>query len=157
MHSARSVRKKRRTRRERTALTHEHCTAPHRQVGTCTHTIHAYMHTCIRAYMHAARNKRSAAEQNAARDARVHTNPHVYIVAMWISLDSQDEGSQEVCVPSSLRVRPYSSAASRSSQSWVQRDTLASYITQHKDFSVYAIQYTDGGSSGCRRSSAGTG
>ena len=38
-------------------------------------------------YIHTARNKRSAAQQSATRDARVHTNPHVYIVAMWISLD----------------------------------------------------------------------
>ena len=53
MHSARPVRKKRGTHREGTALTHECCTAPHRQVGTCTHTyIHTYIHACMHAYIH---------------------------------------------------------------------------------------------------------
>ena len=50
MHSACPVRKKRGPHRERAALTHECCTAPHRQVGTCTPT---YRHTDIQTHRHA--------------------------------------------------------------------------------------------------------
>ena len=52
--------------------------------------------------MHTARNKRSAAQQNAARYARVHTNPHVYIVALWISLDFPRVVAWSSAVPHSL-------------------------------------------------------
>ena len=51
---------------------------------TFIHFLHSFIHTDMQTYIHTARNNRSAAQQNAARDARVHTNPHVYIVAMWV-------------------------------------------------------------------------
>ena len=61
--------KKRGTHRERTAVTHECCTAPHRQVGTCTQ-----------------RGTNAVPHSKTQRETRVYTHPHAHIEAMWISL-----------------------------------------------------------------------
>ena len=53
--------------------THTHTARCTTQPHAVSHTfIHSYIHTFIHSYIHTERNKRSAAQQNTARDARVH-------------------------------------------------------------------------------------